>query len=158
MPILPLLLLVPAAFACDQIPAGQAVWVRLTSPVSSYTAKPGDTVNGVLTEAIQCESDTEFPVGTHVTGVVHSVRKVGWGIRHETAALDIEFNELHPDGGPPVKFVTSLTEVENAREQVSSKGMIQGIRSSDTPQGRINSRLHPSAHLESILRSWADRL
>jgi hypothetical protein len=141
MAILPLLVLVPAAFACDQIPAGQAVWVRLTSPVSSYTAKPGDTVNGVLTEAIQCESDTEFPVGTHVTGVVHSVRKVGWGIRHETAALDIQFNELHPDGVPPVRFVTSLTEVENAREQVSSKGMIQGIRSSDTPEGRINSRL-----------------
>ncbi len=141
MTILPILALVPAAFACDQIPAGQIVWVRLTSPVSSYTAKPGDTVNGVLTEAIQCESNTEFPIGTHVTGVVHSVRKVGWGIRHETAALDLEFNELHPDSGQPVKFVTSLTEVENAREQVSSKGMIQGVRSSDTPQGRINSRL-----------------
>ena len=32
-------------------------------------------------------------------------------------------------------------EVENAREQVTSKGMIQGIRSSDTPEGRISSRL-----------------
>ncbi|HEY1731991.1 MAG TPA: LssY C-terminal domain-containing protein [Terriglobales bacterium] len=141
MAVLPLLTLVPAAFACDQIPAGQAIWIRLTSPVSSYNAKPGDTVTGVLTEAIQCESKLEFPIGTHVTGVVHSVRKVGWGIRHETAALDLEFNELHPDGGEPIKLVTSVAEVENAREQVSSKGMIQGIRSSDTPEGRINSRL-----------------
>jgi hypothetical protein len=98
-------------------------------------------VTGVLTEAIQCEGETDFPVGTHVTGTVRSVRKVGWGIRHETAALDIDFNQLHPDDGPPVEFLASLTEVENAREQVSSKGMIQGVRSSDTPEGRINSRL-----------------
>src|SRR5271169_5264976 len=34
----------------------------------------------------------------------------------------------------------AVVEVENAREQVS-KGVIQGIRSSDTPEGRINSRL-----------------
>ena len=81
MAILPLLALVPAAFACDQVPAGQTIWIRLTSPVSSYSAKPGDTITGVLTESIQCESDLEFPIGTHVTGVVHSVRKVGWGIR-----------------------------------------------------------------------------
>ncbi len=98
-------------------------------------------VTGVLTEAIQCDGETDFPVGTHVTGTVRSVRKVGWGIRHETAALSIEFNQLHPDDGPPVEFLASLTEVENAREQVTSKGMIQGIRSSDTAEGRINSRL-----------------
>ncbi len=52
---------------------------------------------------------------------VRSVRKVGWGIRHETAALNIDFNQLHPDDGPPIEFLASLTEVENAREQVSSK-------------------------------------
>src|SRR5271169_3450435 len=34
----------------------------------------------------------------------------------------------------------AVVEVENAREQVS-KGVIQGVRSSDSPQGRINSRL-----------------
>ena len=34
----------------------------------------------------------------------------------------------------------AVVEVENAREQVS-KGVIQGILSSDSPQGRINSRL-----------------
>ena len=140
--ILSLLTLAPAAtFACDQIPAGQTVWIRLTSPVSTYKAKPGDKVSGILTEAIKCENDTDFPVGTHVEGVVHSVRKVGWGIRHETAALDLLFTELQPPVGEAVPFSASVTEVENAREQVSAKGMIQGIRSSDTPEGRINSRL-----------------
>jgi hypothetical protein len=142
MAALPLLALIPAvAPGCDQISAGQPVWVRLTAPVSTYTAKPGDAIQAVLTEAIKCDNETSFAVGTPVTGVVRSVRKVGWGIMHETAALGLNFNELRDAEGRPVTITTSLTEVENAREQVSSKGMIQGIRSSDTPEGRINSRL-----------------
>ena len=95
MAVLPLLALAPvAAVSCDQIPAGQPIWVRLSAPVSTYTAKPGDPVQGALTEAIKCDNDTEYPVGTHVSGVVHSVRKVGWGIRHETAGLTLDFNLL----------------------------------------------------------------
>ncbi len=140
------LVLVPsAAISCDQIPAGQTIWIRLISPVSTYTAKPGDQVAGILTEAITCD-DTGFPVGTHVSGVVHSVRKVGWGIYHETAALEITFNGLRPGDGSSVAIAALVTEVENAREHVS-KGTIQGIRSSDTPEGRINSRLR---HLPTL--------
>lgn len=140
--ILSLLALMPVkALGCDQIPANQTIWIRLTSPISSFTAKPGDKITAVLTAPIKCDNDTEFPVGTQVNGTVRSVRKVGWGIRHETAALDLNFNQFSPDVSAPVGFSSSLTEVENAREQVSSKGVIQGIRSSDTPEGRINSRL-----------------
>ncbi len=135
-----------AAFSCEQIPAGQTIWIRLVSPVSTYTAKPGDAVKAVLTEAIKCDNDADFPVGTHVSGVVHSVRKVGWGIHHETAALDIAFNQLHPGDGSSIAFAALVTEVENAREHVS-KGTIQGIRSSDTPEGRISSRLR---HLPTL--------
>src|ERR1700684_4196158 len=142
MAVLPLLALAPvAAFSCDQIPAGQAIWVRLSAPVSTYTAKPGDVVAGELTEAIKCDNDTDYPVGTRVSGVVHSVRKVGWGFVRETAGLTIDFNQLQPANAPPVHFSTAVMEVENAREQVTSKGMIQGVLSSDTPEGRINSRL-----------------
>jgi hypothetical protein len=142
MALAPLVALIPTlAFSCEQIPAGQALWIRLLTPISTYTAKPGDPVQGILTEAITCENDAYFPVGTPVSGVVRSVRKVGWGIRHETAALELQFNELEPPQGAPVAISASVSEVENAREQVSSKGMIQGIRSSDTPEGRINSRL-----------------
>ncbi len=136
-----LMFLLPAVgHGCDTIPVGQTVWARLTSPVSTYTAKPGDTVNAVLTEAIECDNRVVFPVGTNVQGVVHSVRKVGWGILHETAALGIQFDRVQAPEGAPVAISASVVEVENAREQVS-KGTIQGIRSSDSPQGRINSRL-----------------
>jgi LssY-like putative type I secretion system component LssY len=128
------------AFGCDGLAAGQTLWIRLSAPVSSYSSKPGDIVHAVLTEAVTCDNGVVFPVGTKIDGTVRSVRKVGWGIRHETAALDIRFDRAIVIGSP-VTISASIVEVENAREQVTSKGIIQGIRSSDTPEGRINSRL-----------------
>jgi hypothetical protein len=129
------------AFCCDGLATGQTLWVRLSAPVSSYSSKPGDAVHTVITEAVVCGNDVVFPVGTTVEGTVHAVRKVGWGIHHETAALDIQFNRVVVPLGPSTPILASVVEVENAREQVTSKGVIQGIRSSETPQGRINSRL-----------------
>jgi len=128
-----------AAFACDQVPAGQALWIRLTAPVSTYTAKVGDPVHAVLTQELVCDNDVIFPMGTPIEGVVRSKSKVGWGIRHETAALEIEFNRaaLAPDA---VSFTARVGEVENARESVRN-GVIHGIRSTNTFQGSINSRL-----------------
>jgi hypothetical protein len=126
--------------ACDSLPAGQMLWVRLNAPVTTYTAKVGDSVSAVLTEAVVCDNDVVLPIGTNVSGVVRSVRKVGWGIWHETAALDVQFVRVIPSEDTSLAITAEVMEVENAREQVS-KGMIQGIRSSDSPQGRINSRL-----------------
>jgi hypothetical protein len=81
-----------AAFACDRIPAGEPLWIRLAAPVSTYTAKVGDPVHAVLTQDLVCGDDIVLPMGTSVEGVVRSKRKVGFGIRHETAALELEFN------------------------------------------------------------------
>jgi hypothetical protein len=128
------------ALACEDLPAGETFWIRLSSPVSTYNSKVGDTVQAVLIEAVRCSSGVVFPVGTRIDGRVVSVRKVGWGIRHETAALQIRFDRAIPSDGRPVVMSAAVVEVENAREQVS-KGVIQGILSSDSPQGRINSRL-----------------
>ena len=138
----PLLLILCStlAFACEGLPAGQTFWIRLSSPVSSYTSKVDDTVHAVLIEAVTCDTGLAFQVGTRVDGKVLSVRKVGWGIRHETAALRLQFDRVLPSGGLPITMSAAVVEVENAREQVS-RGVIQGIRSSDSPQGRISSRL-----------------
>ena len=128
------------AFGCDQVPAGQTLWVRLSSPISTYTAKAGDRVHAVLTRDLVCENEVVLPMGSVVDGVVRKDRKVGWGIRHETAALELEFDRAESGAGLPVEFTARVEEVENAREVVR-KGVIEGIRSSDTFQGRINSRL-----------------
>src|ERR1017187_68314 len=124
-------------FACEGLPAGQTFWVRLSSPVSSYNSKAGDTVHAVLIEAVACDSGGVFPVGTRIDGIGRSVRKVGWGIRHETAALQLQFDRAIPTESSPGVMSAVVVEVENAREQ-GFKGVIQGVRSSDSPQGRIN--------------------
>jgi LssY C-terminus len=129
-----------AAIGCDQLPAGQAMWVRLASPVSTYTAQVGDSVRAVLTQDVICGRDVVLPMGTQIAGVVRSKRKVGWGIRHETAALELEFNEAVYEDGSTIALSARVEEIENAREQVKH-GVIQGVLSSDTFQGRINSRL-----------------
>jgi hypothetical protein len=108
--------------------------------VSTYTAKVGDPVHAVLTQNLICGSEIVLPMGSPIDGVVLSKRKVGWGIRHETAALELEFNRAIATLGVALALTARVEEVENAREQVHN-GVIQGIRSSDTFQGRINSRL-----------------
>jgi LssY C-terminus len=129
-----------AAFACDQLPAGQSLWIRLAAPVSSFTAKTGDPVHAILTQDLACDNEVLLPMGAVIEGVVRSKRKVGWGIRHETAALELEFNRAVTEPGVAVAFTARVEEVENAREPVR-KGVIQGIRSSNTLQGSISSRL-----------------
>jgi hypothetical protein len=129
-----------SALGCDQLPAGQPLWIRLAAPISTYTAKVGDSVHAVLTQDLVCDNEIVIPMNTPIEGVVRSKRKVGWGIRHETAALELEFNQAILKPGLTVDLTARVEEVENAREPVR-KGVIQGIRSSDTFQGTINSRL-----------------
>jgi len=128
------------ALGCDQLPAGQLLWVRLSSPISTYTAQVGDPVRAVLTQDVVCGNEVVLPIGTPVEGVVLHKHKVGWGIRHETAKLELEFHRAVLGSNSSFEMTARVEEVENARENVKN-GVIQGITSSDTFQGRINSRL-----------------
>src|SRR5450755_1463256 len=128
------------ALGCDQLSQGQSLWIRLASPVSTYTAQVGDPVHAVLTQDVACGGDVVLPMGTMIDGVVRSKRKVGWGIRHETAAIELEFNRAIGTNGSAIDISARVEEVENARELVKH-GVIQGVLSSDTFQGRVNSRL-----------------
>ncbi len=126
------------ALAGDAPVPAQPLWVRLAAPVCSYSAKTGDPVHAILTEEVRSGGEVVFPMGTPIEGVVRSVHKVGWGIRHETATLQLEFTEAKLQG-TNVPISATVSEVENAREEVK-RGVIEGVISSNTPQGRITSR------------------
>jgi len=128
------------AFACDRLPAGETIWIRLTSPVSTFDAKVGDQVHAVVTQDVTCDGATVFPVGAHVYGTVQSARKIGLGVRHETASLKIDFSEVGVSPKTLVEVAADIAEIDNAREPVSN-GVIQGIRGTNTLQGTITNRL-----------------
>jgi hypothetical protein len=138
--------------ACTDLPAGSAFWVRLSTTISSYNAKPGMPVHGFLLESPACSNENAsaptFALKVPVEGHVVSAHRVGLGLWHETATLEIEFDRLLPVDRPPVELHGRVRQIDNAREQVK-KGVIHGIRATDTLQGTISSRLKylPSLHL-----------
>ena len=129
----------PVSAHCDFIPAGRSFWVRLIDPVASYSSKPGTPLRAILVQSPECDAAPVFPIGIEVDGRVISVRKVGLGLIHDAAKLELQFDRLvTPDGF--VKIASQVVELDNARETVRN-GIIRGIRSTDTPQGRITSGL-----------------
>ncbi len=129
-----------ASANCEYIPAGKSFWIRLLDPVASYSSKRGTSVRAILIQSPECGSTPVFPAGLEVDGEVMSVRKVGMGFLHDTAALKIQFDRLVTSSGEILPISAQVVEVDNARE-IASKGVIHGIRSTDTPQGRITSGL-----------------
>jgi LssY C-terminus len=150
VPALFLLLLCMArpASACTELAAGTRFWVRLTSPISSYSARRDMPVSGFLLDPPNCENSPVFPIKIPVEGRIVSAHRVGLGLWHETASLQLEFTRLLPPERPPIEIDARVLLVDNAREEVK-KGVIHGIRATDTPQGTISSRLKymPSLHL-----------
>jgi LssY C-terminus len=129
-----------SAATCENIPAGKSFWIRLLDPVASYSSKPGTSIRAVLIQSPECGSTPIFPAGLEVDGEVTAVRKVGMGFVHDTATLEIQFNRLVTSAGEILPIAAQVVEIDNARE-TARNGVIHGIRSTNTPQGRITSGL-----------------
>jgi LssY C-terminus len=109
-------------------------------PISSYSSKKGSVVRAMVIESPECDHAPIFPTGTRIEGHVLNVHRVGLGFRHETAALEIEFDKIQPEGAPPLGIRARLLGVDNAREHVR-KGVISGIRSINSPQDHLSARV-----------------
>jgi len=136
----------PVLANCETIPAGKSFWVRLLDPVASYSSKPGTFIRATLIQSPDCDGAPVFPAGLEVDGQVVAARKVGLGIVHETASLEIIFDRIVAADGNVLPIASQVMEVDNARETVR-KGKIRGILATYTPQGRITDGL---GHLPSL--------
>ena len=131
---------------CENISAGKSFWVRLLDPVASYSSKPGTFIRARLIQSPDCDGAPVFPAGLEVDGQVVAARKVGLGLIHETASLEILFDRIVTADGNVLPIASQVMEVDNARERVR-KGTIRGILATYTPQGRITDGL---GHLPSL--------
>jgi hypothetical protein len=128
----------PAFSNCVTIPAGKSFWIRLLDPVASYSSKRGTSVRAVLIQSPECDSSPVFPAGLEVDGEITAVRKLGLGLIHDTATLEIRFDRIITTAGQILPIAADIVEIDNARE-TTRKGVIRGIRATDVPQGRITS-------------------
>jgi hypothetical protein len=137
-------------------PTGTELHIRLTTPVGSYASKPGMPVKAVLIAPVHAAGGTLLPAGSTVLGTVKSVTRVGLGILHETARLDLQFRNVTLSNGDVIPISAQVFQVDNGREKVDRHGRIEGLRSTAALcyrfSGYIRTALQWQIHAE--LAEW----
>jgi len=136
--LLPYLLLSLELLALRQAPTGTRLQIRLTSTVGSYASKRGSPVNAVLIAPVVVGGDTLLPEGSTLQGTVKGVRRVGLGLVNETAALDLEFNQVTLPEGESFPISVRVEQVDNSRAWVSPDGRIHGVRTTSSISYRFS--------------------
>jgi len=116
-----LLLAAPVAQAAA-VPRGALLSVRLTTPVSSRSSRPGDPVEAVLIAPVRAGDEVVLPAGGRLHGRVLA-RRSGF---YRRAALRLHFDEMVAADGRHLAIDAQVVEVDNAREQVAPDGTIRG--------------------------------
>src|ERR1700683_2912091 len=101
MPFFLSVLMVVQTITWRQAPAGSVLHVRLTSAVGSYASRPGSLIEAVLIAPVKADGETVLPTGSLLRGRVKSVRRIGLGVLHETASLDLTFDSITQPGAGP---------------------------------------------------------
>jgi hypothetical protein len=115
------------------VPAGERFVVRLEQPLSSRTTHESDTVKAISIAPVVVNGAILIPAGSQFEGKVVQADSTGWGFKHETASLTLHWQKATLPEGREVSFDMRVFQVENARENVTPQGKIQGIRSTATP-------------------------
>jgi LssY-like putative type I secretion system component LssY len=109
------------------LPKGSELELRLLDRVGSRVSRDGDQVRAAIITPVFDRETILLPAGTIVSGTVERVDRLGLGIRHTAARLDLQFTQLHLSDGTMVPINARLASVEQAREGVSNSGTVIGI-------------------------------
>jgi len=111
-----------------------------------------------------CFTGSPLPFGSILRGQVKRLHRVGLGIEHETASMEVALGQLALPDGTSYPVEARLTGIENARERVDRHGVIRGIRATDSLSSRFSSRLLFAAHAHPailipalVMESWMFR-
>ncbi len=127
-PLLPVFL-AAQSLLWNVAPSGTTLHVRLTRPIGSFASRQHSPVDAVLIAAVKRGSETILPAGSILTGEIKWVQRVGIGLIHETASMQLSFSSIAVPGGDAAPLGARLTAVDTGREVVTPKGTIQEVRS-----------------------------
>ena len=127
-----------ANLSAETIPAGTPLEIRIQQPISSYSTPAGTKITGILISPVSEGGNILVPLGAIIEGEVVSVRRVGLGVAHETAQIELRFDHLVLANHGSVPVQIKITNIENARESINKQGRIQGIRSTSTLSNRAS--------------------
>lgn len=134
----------PAPVAKVTVPAGTELALSLSQALSSKTAKVGDPVRAVMTNAVTVDGRTAIASGTTVAGsiikVVSGSEKIGG-----TPTLVLAFDRLELAGGKDVPIkgeLTSSGKSDNTRDTVkivggAAAGALIGDQVSSKDRGKV---------------------
>ena len=114
---------------------GSELEIRLLQRVGSNVSKTGDPIQAVVITPVMEGKSVVIPPGAIVSGFVGRSDRLGLGLRHKAARLDLKFTHIRLPGGEPVAISAQVASIEEARETVDSRGAVIGI--------------HPSASLST---------
>jgi hypothetical protein len=117
-----------------RIPAGTDLSVRLVDKVATGTTKPSTPIHATVIVPVIVEGAIAIPAGAQLSGTIKQV-KAATG--QDAAQLDLAFTEIR-DGAVRANLSAVMTGLDNARESVDDKGVINGISPSDTLSARLN--------------------
>lgn len=136
--IIPYLLFLMNLPATRQATAGTPLHIRLATTIGSYASKVGAPVQAVVIAPVVVDGETVLPAGSGVSGKVKMVARVGLGIRHESAAIELAFDRLTLPAQNSLPFSARVAEVDNALERVSRDGRIRRLRATDSGGFRVS--------------------
>jgi hypothetical protein len=140
-----------------EVPAGTRLEIRLTSTIGSYASKAGSPVSAVLIAPVHVGGELLLPAGSILTGTVKSVRRVGLGIIHETAAMELDFSEIILPDDESLPLSARVIAVDNGRERVEKNGEIGGMRMTSSVAYRVSGyiRMALMLNIHAELAVWA---
>ena len=112
----------PAPSPGITVPAGTALTITVSTPISSETAQVGDAWTGVVKNNVMVGEKTVIPAGSTVSGTVSAVKSAAKGDR---AMLDLAIGSLMVEGAGYTASATT-TAIEAGSTRARNLGAIAG--------------------------------
>lgn len=112
--------------------------IRLQNHVTTYSSRPGSVFRCVVIHRYEIDGKLLIPQDSLVFGRVAKVTRVGLGLRHERAGLELTFDYYETPDGQRYPLHAALVSIDNSREKVQRSGRIKGVLAANNPTNLLN--------------------